>query len=245
MRYLLVLFFFSNLQALCNVQAQTLAVFAASSLTNAFTEIAKAFEEQHEGVTVTLSFGSSATLATQISEGATADVFASADTKNVAKIVAEDEVTIFTKNKLVVVSSHSDLTTLESLATNDYLLVLADENVPAGKYARDVLENLNRLYGADYAMNVLQRLASSETNVRQVLSKLELGEADVGIVYITDSKDTELITLDIPDEANVIASYGVTVVPESSQSDLAQQFVAFVLSDEGQAVLQTYGFLPN
>jgi molybdate transport system substrate-binding protein len=240
MRYVLAFFFL-----LASAHAQTLTVFAASSLTDAFNELAKTFEAQHEGVTLTLSFGSSSTLATQIAEGATADVFASADTKNIAKIVPENEVSVFTKNKLVVISSNPDLTTLESLAGGDYLLVLADESVPVGKYAREVLENLNSLYGNDYSDKVLIHLASNETNVRQVLSKVELGEADVGIVYVTDAQDSELTNVDIPAEFNVVADYGIAVVPESSQNELAQQFVDFVLSAEGQAVLQTYGFLPK
>jgi molybdate transport system substrate-binding protein len=240
MRYVLAFFFL-----LASAHAQTLTVFAASSLTDAFNELAKIFEAQHEGVTLTLGFGSSSTLATQIAEGATADVFASADTKNIAKIVPENEVSVFTKNKLVVISSNPDLTTLESLAGGDYLLVLADESVPVGKYAREVLENLNSLYGNDYSDKVLIHLASNETNVRQVLSKVELGEADVGIVYVTDAQDSELTNVDIPAEFNVVADYGIAVVPESSQNELAQQFVDFVLSAEGQAVLQTYGFLPK
>lgn len=224
---------------------QTLTVFAAASLTDAFTELAKAFEAQNEGVSVTLSFGSSSTLATQMTEGAPADVFASADTSNVAKIVPEEEVTVFTKNRLVVISSNPALTALESLAQSTYRLVLADENVPAGKYARQVLENLNTIYGSDYSSKVLANLASNETNVRQVLSKVALGEADAGIVYVTDARNTELTRLDIPDEANVIAEYGIAVVPQSSQSELAQQFVDFTLSNEGQTILQSWGFLPN
>lgn len=239
MRYLLALIILMS-----TVHAQTLTVFAASSLTDAFTEIAKTFEAQHEGVTVILSFGSSSTLATQIGEGATADVFASADTSNVAKIVPEDQVIVFTKNKLVVISN-PELTTLESLASSDYLLVLADESVPAGRYARQVLENLNSVYGADYASTVLGNLGSNETNVRQVLSKVELGEADVGIVYVTDALGTSLTAIDIPDDYNVIADYGITVVPDSTQRELAQQFVDFILADEGQAILQQWGFLPN
>ncbi len=253
MRYLLVLVFF-----VATVHAQSLTVFAASSLTEAFTKLSETFEAQHPDTDIVLNFASSSTLATQLEQGAPADVFASADVENVARVAPNENIIIFAKNTLVVfVNARADIFdegeindpvgSLGGLATKDYALVLADESVPAGKYARQVLENLEALYGEGYADKVLSHLVSNEPNVRQVLNKVAL-EADAGIVYASDVITFQTrygYTLAIPDDYNVIANYGVAVLPESSEPQLAQQFVDFVVSETGQAILQEYGFLPK
>lgn len=252
-------YFFALLVLMPAAYAQTLTVFAASSLTDAFTELSETFEAQNPDVDIVLSFASSSTLATQIEQGAMVDVFASADVQNVERVTLEDAITIFTKNKLVVfVAAKADIFneaeiddpidgSLENLALNDYTLVLADESVPAGKYARQALKNLEALYGEGYADKVLSRLVSNEPNAKQVLTKVGL-EADVGIVYASDMANFGTrygYTLAIPDDYNVIAAYGMAVLPESQEPQLAQQFVDFVISEAGQAVLQKYGFLPK
>jgi molybdate transport system substrate-binding protein len=253
MRYLLALFI-----SMTTVNAQTLTVFAASSLSDAFTEIVETFEVQHPEADITLSFASSSTLATQLEQGANADVFASADVENVERVVSKNDIMIFAKNTLVViVNAKADIFnedeiddpvgSLPGLATRDYALVLADESVPAGRYARQVLKNLEALYGEGYAENVLERLVSNEPNVRQVLNKVVL-EADAGIVYASDATTFQTrygYTLTIPEAYNVIAEYGMAVLPEGSEPQLAQQFTDFVVSEAGQAVLQKHGFLPR
>jgi molybdate transport system substrate-binding protein len=254
MRSLLIL-----LVLISSVHAQTLTVFAASSLTDAFTKLSETFEARHPDTDIVLSFGSSSTLATQIEQGATPDVFASADVQNVERVATNEDIIIFAKNTLVVfVNARADIFnedeiddpldhSLGNLALNDYALVLADESVPAGKYARQVLKNLEVLYGEGYYEKVLRRLVSNEPNARQVLTKVGL-EADVGIVYASDAASFATrygYTLTIPDDYNVIADYGMAVLAESSASQLAQQFVDFVLSEAGQAVLQQHGFLPR
>jgi molybdate transport system substrate-binding protein len=253
MRYLLALFI-----SMTTVNAQTLTVFAASSLSDAFTEIVETFEVQHPEADITLSFASSSTLATQLEQGASADVFASADVENVERVVSKNDIMIFAKNTLVViVNAKADIFnedeiddpvgSLPGLATRDYALVLADESVPAGRYARQVLKNLEALYGEGYAENVLERLVSNEPNVRQVLNKVVL-EADAGIVYASDATTFQTrygYTLTIPEAYNVIAEYGMAVLPEGSEPQLAQQFTDFVVSEAGQAVLQKHGFLPR
>ena len=124
-------------------------------------------------------------------------------------------------------------------------LVLAAEEVPVGKYARQALTNLNALLGSSYAESVLANVVSNEDNVKQVVAKIGLGEADAGIVYSTDAMaDPSLPTVSIDDPYNVTASYPLVVLTGAPQADLAGEFAAFVLSPEGQAILASFGFLP-
>lgn len=228
--------------------AQELTVLAASSLTEAFEEMAGVFEEQHEGVDVLLSFDGSSTLATQIIQGAPADVFASADEEQMQNVVDEGltarEPQIFTRNRLVVITpADGGIRGLEGLAEPGSRLVLADPEVPVGNYAREALEKMNAAYGADFSGRVLANLVSEETNVRQVSLRVELGEADAAIVYATDAAVAENVNVtEIPDDLNVLATYPVAALAESAQPELAQAFVAFVLSAEGQRILTGRGF---
>ena len=239
MRILLCLAFALSLTA----RAETLTVFAASSLTEAFTELATEFEAEYPDTDVVLNFAGSSTLATQLEQGAPADLFASADLANLLRVVPEGDAVLFATNRMVVVvPEESPVETLQDLATQDYLLVLAGESVPAGRYANEVLENLSALYGADYTEQVRSHLVSLETNVRQVATKVALGEADAALVYATDAATLEGVrVLEIPDPYNVTALYPLAIVPESQHVELAETFVDFVLG-EGQAVLRDYGF---
>ncbi|CAN5870184.1 molybdate ABC transporter substrate-binding protein [soil metagenome] len=228
--------------------AQKITVFAASSLTEAFEEMAQTFEASHEGVNVVLNFAGSSTLSTQIVQGAPADVFASADWKQMEVVAAEglivDEPIDFAGNKLVVITpKDSAVASLEDLASPGVKVVLAAPEVPVGAYARAALENLNAVYGPDFKTRVEANLVSEEPNVRQAAAKVELGEADAVIVYATDAAVLSNVrTVQIPDNINVLASYPIAVLKDAPQSDLAGRFVAFVLSDAGQAILMKYGF---
>lgn len=231
-----------------SASAQVLTVFAASSLTEAFEEIASVVEGQHPGVLVRLGFDGSSTLATQILQGAPADIFASAD-ENQMRVVLEAGLTVgeprvFASNRLVVITAEgSPVTSPEDLAEPGVLVVLAAPDVPVGRYAREALEKMNGRYGADFSERVLANLVSEEANVRQVALKVELGEADAAIVYATDAAVLEGVTaLDIPDDLNVRGTYLVAALRESSQPELARAFVDVVLSDRGQAVLAARGF---
>jgi molybdate transport system substrate-binding protein len=235
------------------LKPRTLTVFAASSLTNAFTEIGRNFEIAHPGVMVALNFAGSQALRTQIEQGAAADVFASAnqkemDTLSTNNLVAADSSQIFLTNSLVVIlpaNNPANLHTLEDLSRPGIKLILAAGEVPAGKYARQVLENLNTLYGAGYMDSVMTNVVSNEDNVRQVVTKVQLGEADAGIVYVSDAVAApDLLTIEIPAEYNVIAQYPVAVLTNTSQKNLAAEFIAYVLSSDGQAVLAGWGFSP-
>ena len=228
--------------------AQTLTVFAASSLTEAFEEIATAFEAQHSGVTVQLSFDGSSTLATQITQGAPADVFASADEDQMQLVVkgglAADKPKIFATNRLSVITPRGGrVKRPQDLAQPGVLLVLAAPEVPVGNYARAALEKMNARYGADFSARVLENLVSEESNVRQVALKVELGEADAAIVYQTDAAVAKNISeIAIPDALNVVGTYPLVTLTSSAQPRLARAFVAWVLSKKGQAVLGNYGF---
>jgi molybdate transport system substrate-binding protein len=231
----------------------TLTVFAAASLTDAFTEIGAAFEAANPGVTVTFNFAGSQALRTQIEEGAPADVFASAsgkemDTLVLNNFVAKDAPQIFLTNKLVIIlpaDNPAELEKLEDLATPNIKLVLAAEEVPVGKYARQTLDNMNGSFGAGFKDKVLANVVSNEDNVKQVIAKVQLGEADAGIVYISDSiASPDLKIIEIPADLNVIAKYPIAPLAKSANVDLAPKFTAFVLSTEGQTILQKWGFAP-
>lgn len=231
----------------------SLIVFAAASLTASFTDIDKAFEAANPGVKVTFSFAGSQTLRTQIEQGAKADVFASADNTNIdplkkAGLIVGDT-PIFTRNRLVVIAPKDNpagVKTLKDLAKAGLKLDIADASVPVGNYFLQSLDKLSAdaTYGADFKTQVLARVVSKETDVKQVVSKVSLGEADAGVVYTTDAQAAidKLITIDIPDPFNVIAAYPIGLVKASANPALAQKFIDYILSADGQAVMKKYGF---
>ena len=235
--------------------ARTLSVFAAASLTQAFGEIGATFEASHPGVKVTFNFGGSQTLQAQIEGGAPADVFASANGANMDALVSEGFIDkaapqILVTNVLQVIlppSNPAKLQALRDLARQGVKLDLADPSVPAGKYARQILDNLSKdpAYGADFGARVLANVVSNEADVKQVVAKVELGEADAGIAYFSDAVAApDLKTIDIPTNFNVIAKYPIAPVLKSPHGDLAAEFVAYVLSADGQATLKKWGFTP-
>lgn len=250
----------SFLLAACSPTAQTskpvtLTVFAAASLTDAFTEIGKGFEAAHPGVTVTFNFAGSQALRTQIEEGAPVDVFASANTKEMDTLVAGAQVApgapqIFLTNKLVIIVPEGNPAAIakpEDLANSGLKLVLAAGEVPVGNYARQSLELMNAVFGVDFKEEVFANVVSNEDNVRQVVAKVQLGEADAGIVYASDTAAApELQTIEIPTELNVIAKYPIAalVQVESPKVAAAAQFVEYILSAEAQGILQKWGFAP-
>jgi molybdate transport system substrate-binding protein len=226
---------------------RTLTVSAAVSLTDAFTEIGAAFEAERDGVTVTFNFGPSDGLAAQIAEAAaTVDVFASASGTWMDAVEEAPGVTgrtDFAQNKLAIVvpaENPAGIGGIEDLAGEGVALVLAAEGVPAGDYAREILSN------AGVADAALANVVSNAEDVRTVLTSVISGDADAGIVYVTDVTDDvadQVVSIDIPDDLNVIATYPIAVVADAPEADLAQEFVDYVLGD-GQQVLADHGFLP-
>lgn len=226
---------------------EEIVVLAAASLTEAFTEIARDFEAVNPGAVVRLSFGPSDGLAAQIREGAPADVFASASERWMDDVAEHGAgVTIradFARNELIVITPADDpagIARIEDLAAPGVQLVLAAEGVPAGDYARAVLEN------AGIREAALANLVSNEEDVKAVVQKVALGEADAGVVYRTDETGAvaaDLRTIEIPDGINVVATYPIGVHADSEAPDLAAAFVDFVLG-EGRMTLGRLGFLP-
>lgn len=231
-----------------------MTVFAASSLTDAFEEMIPLFEEQNEGAEVRTSFGSSTELLAQIQQGAPADVYASADEAKMDTAVEEGlvagEPEVFVTNEPVVIVSADNpagIADFEDLATADVQVVLAEEGVPIAEYAMDVLANSDAEYGEGFEQAVLDKIVSREANVRTAANRVALGEADGTFAYTSDvTPDIEerVEVVEIPEDVNVIATYPIAAVEESENPELAQAWVDFVLSEEGQRVLEENGFLP-
>lgn len=237
-------------------EPETLTVSAASSLTEAFTDIGALFESANPQIKVTFNFAGSQELAQQIIQGAAVDVFASANRKQMDVVLAELKLApqtaeVFATNRLVVVypvGNTAGLTSLADLARPGLKLVLAGAEVPVGQYSLDFLGLVDASgnFPTGYQQAVLDNIVSYEQNVRAVLTKVALDEADAGIVYATDvgTANDQVGILGIPDELNVIARYPILALPGSQQSVRGKAFVDFVLSPAGQQVLENYGFSP-
>lgn len=236
-------------------KALTLNVFAAASLTESFTELGTDFHNAHSNVTVKFNFAGSQALEQQISNGASADVFASADQTNMQKASSAGLVgnaQTFAKNKLVVIlpaNNPGKINSLKDLADKGIKIDIEGPTVPAGKYSLQVLDKMGQSadYGKSYESAVKANFVSQEDNVKAVVTKVQLGEADAGFVYLTDvtSKvSSKVKELTIPDNFNVVAQYPIAVTKKAPDASDAQAFVQYVLSADGQAVLQKYHFLP-
>lgn len=232
-----------------------LTVYAATSLTAPFTELGQQFENANNAK-VTFSFGGSQQLAQQIKQGAPADVFASANQRQMDVVIDAGRVArgaeqIFARNRLVVIypkDNPAKLAQLPDLARAGVKLVLAANAVPVGEYTRSFLAKASRLpqYTTAYEENVVRNVVSYEENVKVVLTKVALGEADAGIVYSSDvtPRVTDSVgRIEIPDELNTVAAYPIAAVADAANAGLARQFIDYVLSAEGQAVLLKYGFI--
>ena len=236
---------------------EQLVVFAAASLTDAFEDIGSAFEAQNPGVDILFNFGGSSTLATQLVQGAPADIFASANHAQMTAAIEGGRITgepfFFARNRLVLIvpaDNPADIHTLRDLAGEGVKLVVAAPEVPVRVYTDTMLERMaaDPSYGEAYRAAVLNRIVSEEPNVRQVVAKVALGEADAGIVYrsdVTPDLAADMIALPVPDAFNVAAAYPIAIVSDTAQPELARQFVNFVLSDAGQRILVEWGFGPQ
>ncbi|MEA3501420.1 MAG: molybdate ABC transporter substrate-binding protein [Actinomycetota bacterium] len=224
-----------------NTAADEILVSAASSLTEAFTEMESAFESANPEIDVVLNTGGSSALREQILAGAPADVFASANTANMDRIVdagdVEGEPAIFARNRLeiaVPTGNPGGVTGLADFARDELLIGLCAESVPCGDYGRQALQNAG----------VTPAVDTEEPNVRALLTKIEVGELDAGIVYATDVASTKggVDGVEVSDEDNVYAEYPIAVLAEAPNADGAANFVAFVLSDQGRSILADHGF---
>ena len=233
----------------------SITVYAASSLTAAFYKEAAAFQQSHPDMRVNFNFAGSSTLVTQLDQGAPADVLATADEKNMKaasdKSLVTGDVRVFARNRLVIAVPRDNPGNVQApadLARRGLKIVLAQAGVPVGNYARQSLSKMEAdpAFGVGFSDNVLKNVVSEESNVKGVISKIQLGEADAGIVYLTDvtiGVGIDVTTIEIPESFNVIASYPIAVTAHASNPALAAEFVQFVLSKEGQQILSESGFM--
>jgi molybdate transport system substrate-binding protein len=217
----------------------SLTVLAAASLTDAFTELGDAFEAGHEGVSLSFSFGASSSLREQILAGVPADVFASANTSNMDQVVeagAASDPEVFVRNRLVIATPKGNpagVSGLADFADDGLLLGLCAAQVPCGRFAREALAKA----GVEPALD------TEAEDVRALLTQLQSGDLDAGIVYVTDVDD-DVDAVDLPDDHNIVADYPIATLTEAGNAALAREFVAFVLSEAGQAILEAHGFGP-
>lgn len=232
----------------------TLNVFAAASLTESFKDIATQYKQAHPNVSITYNFNGSQLLEQQIANGASADIFASADQTNMKKASDASLVTtskVFARNKLAVIvpsSNPGKIQALKDLAQKGKKIVVAAPSVPVGKYTLQVLDKMGKSadYGSSYESAVKGNFVSQEENVKAVVQKVQTGEADAGFVYLTDitqAVSSKVTIIDIPDTFNVIAEYPIAVTKDSKHAQDAQAFIDFVLSTQGQAILTRYHFI--
>ncbi|APE24826.1 MULTISPECIES: molybdate ABC transporter substrate-binding protein [Streptomyces] len=215
-----------------------LTVLAAASLTDVFKTAGAAYEKSHPGTKITFSFAGSQELVAQISQGSPADVLVTADTKSMDKVKADTGTpAIIAKNRLVIATGEGNpfkVDDLKDLADTKVKVVLAAPEVPAGKYSKQILDK----------QGITVKPVSQEPNVRAVLSKVELGEADAGLVYRTDAESAKdkVDAVEIPDDQNAIAKYPAATIKDSKNAEAAAAFVAWLSSPEGQKILQDAGF---
>lgn len=233
-----------------------LTVFATASLTDAFTKIGDAFEAANEGADVEFNFAGSPALRTQLEQGARADILATADQSNMQAALESSLVVdagkTFVRNRLAIIvpkANPAEITKPEDLGKAGVKLVLAQKEVPVGSYARQAIQKMEDSgeFSPTFLEAVLANVVSEEPNVKAVVTKVQLGEADAGIVYasdVTTSIAGDVTLVEIPDAYNIIAAYPIAVTKDARNAALALEFIGFVLSPAGQAILEEAGFIP-
>ncbi|MER6255000.1 molybdate ABC transporter substrate-binding protein [Streptomyces sp. NPDC001584] len=220
------------------VPKANLTVLAAASLTDVFKAAGAEYEKTHPGTKVNFSFAGSQELAAQVKQGAPADVLVTADTKTMDGLKTDvNDPTVIAKNRLVIATGKGNpfkIDDLKDLSDTKIKVVLAAPEVPVGRYSKEILDK----------QGVTVKPVSQEPNVRAVLSKVELGEADAGLVYKTDAETAKdkVVAVDIPDDQNAVASYPAATVKDSKNAAAADAFVTWLAGPEGQKYLQDAGF---
>jgi molybdate transport system substrate-binding protein len=234
--------------------AADLTIFGAASLGKVLEQVKGAYEAASPGSKLTISTDSSAALEMQIEQGAPADIFLSADTTNPKKLIdggfADGDAIPFAGNKLTIITPQGNpagLTSPFDLAKDGIRVVAAQDEVPISTYTKQVIEKLAGAEGApaDFAARYAANVVSKEENVSALRTKVELGEGDAGIVYVTDAAASHKVdTIDIPDPQNVAATYAGVVVKASQDAEAAHAFLDWLSGTDGQAILEQFGFLP-
>jgi molybdate transport system substrate-binding protein len=235
-------------------QGGTLTILAASSLTDAFGELGKTFEQQNPGTTVKTSFGASSDLLAQIQQGAPADVFASAAEEEMNTAVKDGLVSgkpvVFVKNREVVMvpkDNPANIQSLEDLSKPGTKLVLAEKGVPAADYAVEILDKADKVYGSGFKQKVLSNVVSREADVRASVNRVVVGDADATFGYASDYTPDirdKVKIIPIPENLNIIAIYPIAILKGAKQPALAKKWVDLVTSSKGQQVLKKQGFEP-
>lgn len=230
-------------------------MFAASSLTDAFNDMAAGFQRANPNARVTFSFGASSQLATQLGQGARADAFASADQTQMDNAKKADAVagpdTVFARNRLIIITPKDNpkkIAAVKDLGNDGVKFVTAQTTVPIGQYTLQMLDkaSADALIGSDLKSKVEGNTVSREDNVRQVVSKVQLGEADAAVVYSTDATPQvrdQLHIIQVPDAFQVLAAYPIAVA-RGGNSAGGEAWVNYVRGQQGQATLAKWGFLP-
>jgi molybdate transport system substrate-binding protein len=231
-----------------------LTVLGAASLKSALERAKSEYESANPGTTVTISTDSSSALESKIEQGAPADVFLSADTANPKKLVdaglADGSAVTFAANELTIIvpaDNPAKITSAKDLAKDGVKVIAAGDEVPITKYAKQLVENLAKKadYPADYQASYDKNVVTKEDNVKNVVGKVELGEGDAGIVYVTDAEASDKVkTIDVPDDANVPATYAGVVVKASQNLAAAKAFLDWLTGPQGQRIFGDLGFLP-
>ena len=237
-----------------SIEPIELTIYGAASLKGALDATKPVYEAAHPGVTLIISTDSSSALATQVEEGAPADVFLSADTKNPTALsdkgLTDGAPVEFATNILTVVvpiGNPAGIGTPADLAKAGVKVIAAGDEVPITTYATQLVDNLAKEpgYPADFAARYQANVVSKEDNVKAVVAKLELGEGDAAIAYDTDAKASTLVaTVDVPESANVVATYAGVVVKATTHTEAATAFLTWFAGADGQAILSGFGFLP-
>jgi molybdate transport system substrate-binding protein len=235
-------------------EGATLRVFAATSLTDAFGELANTFEEDNPGVEVRLNLESSTTLLAQIRRGAPADVYASSAVEEMDKAVngglVEGEPKTFAKNREVIMvpkENPANLRSLRDLASPGVKLVLTEEGVPSTDYAIEILGKANARYGSGFKEDVLSNVVSREANVRAAVGRVAHGDYDGTFSYASDYTPDireRVKVIEIPEDLNIVATYPVAALKDAESPELAREWVDLVVGAEGQRVLKKWGFEP-
>jgi molybdate transport system substrate-binding protein len=232
----------------------TLTVLAASSLTDAFGALARTFEEQNPGVEVRQTFESSSTLLVQIQQGAPADVFASAAEEEMDTAVNENlvagEPEVFARNREVIMvptDNPADIRRFGDVANPGVRLVLAQGDVPAADYAVEILGNAEAEYGEGFKGDVLDNIVSREADVRAAVARVVTGDADATFGYASDYTPDirdRVETVEIPPNLNIVAEYPIAALKRAEDPELARAWVDLVTSEDGQEILEKWGFEP-
>ncbi len=253
LQLVIALFFGAAISGAQDKMAGSLTIYAATSLTDVFEAVGAAFVDAHPDVDILLNFANSAMLAAQIAAGAPADIFASANELQMDHVVEsgrvdESEVEIFAHNRLTVIvpaDNPGNIQTVEELSKQGLLLVLAAEGAPIRSYTDAMLASYNEDYGEDFSERVLRNLVSEERNVRQVVARVALGEADAGVVYQSDALGDvadQLITISVDERHNQLASYPIAPLYDAEAQDLAHAFIQFLRADEAKLIMAENGF---